>query len=248
MTIGIYCIEHVASGKKYIGKSVDIELRTLKHKSLCTRTSTSKNSNRYLRAAVQKYGWEAFTTYTVEEFPEVDEALIADREVYWMDFYKSLDREFGYNLVRDSSSGVKHSEETLLLISNAAKNISDETRTKMSNSQTGRVCSEETRVKMSAARGNISDETRTKMSESRLGDKNHMFGKSHSAETKAKISNSKKGGTLSEEHKRKISESGKGDKNPRFGKIVSEETRRKMAESRIAHCFKKKLAALTNSH
>lgn len=65
------------------------------------------------------------------------------------------------------------------------------------------------------------------------GENNHWFGKHHSEETKAKMSESHKGKhrTFSEEHKRKISESLKG-------KTLSEERKKKMSESmRILHWY-----------
>jgi len=58
-------------------------------------------------------------------------------------------------------------------------------------------------------------------------------GKTHSKETKRKISEANKGKTLSEETKRKISEAKKGEKHPNYGKTFShsEETKRKMSEA-----------------
>ena len=59
-----------------------------------------------------------------------------------------------------------------------------------------------------------------------------------SAETKKKMSGSKKGSNhpnygkhLSEETKKKMAESHKGEKNPNYGKHLSEETKKKMSES-----------------
>jgi len=69
----------------------------------------------------------------------------------------------------------------------------------------------------------VSDETKHKIAKSRIGKLSP-----HSAETKAKISESKKGRPskpFSEEHRRKLSESGKGRK-------FSEEHRRKISEAR----------------
>lgn len=37
MTIGIYCIEHVESGKKYVGKSIHIQKRINIHKHYLTK-------------------------------------------------------------------------------------------------------------------------------------------------------------------------------------------------------------------
>ena len=90
----------------------------------------------------------------------------------------------------------------------------------------GYVFSEETKRKQSEAhKGNTtwlgkthSEESKRKMSDTRKG-------KTHSEETKRKQSEAKKGKTFSEESKRKMSEAQKG-------KSLSEETRRKMSETR----------------
>ena len=58
-----------------------------------------------------------------------------------------------------------------------------------------------------------------------FGEKNGMYGKHHTEETKQKISNKLKGRIVSEEAKQKI---GKAHKN----KIVSEETRKKLSKSK----------------
>jgi hypothetical protein len=54
---------------------------------------------------------------------------------------------------------------------------------------------------------NPSAETRKKLSEAATGENNPLFGKSHSEETKKKISDSMSGRKLSEEHKDKIGKS-----------------------------------------
>lgn len=75
---------------------------------------------------------------------------------------------------------------------------------------------------------------------SRAGSKNGMFGKTHSAEARAKISAVNKGVTrrsgfkLSKEHRKMISENASkrtGSKNPFFGKKHSEETRKRLSEA-----------------
>lgn len=58
-----------------------------------------------------------------------------------------------------------------------------------------------------------------------FGEKNGMFGKHHSEETKKRISEKLKQRVLSEEHKRKIGEAHKG-------KVYGEETRNKISKSR----------------
>lgn len=95
--------------------------------------------------------------------------------------------------------------------------LSEETRSKISNTLMGHMESEE---------------TRKKKSDSKLGDKNSFFGKKHSDETKDKISMSKKGSSswnkgipMSEESKKKLSDAKKGKK-------ASDETRKKLSLAR----------------
>lgn len=112
MTIGIYSITHRDSGKRYIGKSINIESRLWQHKNLLTKPERSKDCNRHLYNAVQKYGWETFCVETIEEFDWIDDDHIAARELFWMDHFQTCDRRFGYNLRRDSSTKMEVHAET----------------------------------------------------------------------------------------------------------------------------------------
>ena len=86
-----------------------------------------------------------------------------------------------------------------------------------------------------------SDETKKSYSINRvgklIGDKNGMYGKTHSSESKKKMSRPKSGkdnGMYGKKHsdetKKKISENLKGEKNPFYGKKHSDETKNKMSE------------------
>ena len=98
--------------------------------------------------------------------------------------------------------------------------------------------------------GGPCEEMRRKLSVShkglQAGEKNPMFGKNHSEETRKKMSEShknisdetrkkmsesQKGKHLSEEHRRKISESQKGRTAPNKGTHISEETKKKISEA-----------------
>jgi group I intron endonuclease len=118
MTIGIYCILNKINGKRYIGKSKNIEHRFASHKSYLKKDLTDKKAvNRYLFDSVKKYGLENFLFEIVEKFNIVDDNLLKDREIYWMDFYKTCDRAHGYNLRRDSSTATTVHDETRKLLS-----------------------------------------------------------------------------------------------------------------------------------
>lgn len=117
MTIGIYAIEHVATGRRYIGKSIDIEKRFGVHKYNLVSKSRRKDTNRYLWSAVQKYGIDAFSFNVIETFATVDEIRISEAELNWMDFFDSCNRKFGFNLRRDSGTRMIVHQDTLDLMS-----------------------------------------------------------------------------------------------------------------------------------
>ena len=121
MTIGIYYIEHTPTGRKYIGKSVNIERRLYDHQRFLTAPRRSPDCNRHLWAAVQKYGWSAFSTGILQTFDVVDEDLIALAELEWIDTLRTCDRAFGFNLRRDSRTKMIPHPETLAALSDGQK-------------------------------------------------------------------------------------------------------------------------------
>jgi hypothetical protein len=64
------------------------------------------------------------------------------------------------------------------------------------------------------------------------GEKNHMYGKKHTDESKKKISEAGKLRTQSPETRKKISETMTGEKNHNYGKKTSAETRKKISEAK----------------
>lgn len=92
--------------------------------------------------------------------------------------------------------------------------------------------------------GNMTAEER-RQKYGKLGEKNGMYGKTHTEEVRKNISQLKKGNTyfkgkkLSEETKQKLSESRKnkytGEDNPFFGKHHTEETKQKIREKNIGN-------------
>ena len=115
---GIYKIINKVNNKIYVGKAKDIYKRIQAHKYNLTKES--KNENRYLINAWHKYGPLNFEYVVIEEL-ELDEELLREREDYWIVELKATDKDFGYNLRRDSSTGLIVSEETRKLKSEIFK-------------------------------------------------------------------------------------------------------------------------------
>ena len=139
---------------------------------------------------------------------------VCSMEIYYIKMYKEL----GYDLNNltnggDGVCGKPHTEETKSKISKANKGkiISEEQKRKLSNKQTGKKYSNEAKMKMSEShRGKLkSEETKNKMR------------KPKSEESKRKMSEARKGKVLSEETKKKIGNSSRGKSKK---KLVSLDT------------------------
>ena len=87
---GIYCIENLKNGKKYIGQSYNIDYRWNEHKR---RLITQRHTNKHLQASFNKYGIENFKFYVIEYCKE---DKLNEREIYWISYYNTYLGD-GYN-------------------------------------------------------------------------------------------------------------------------------------------------------
>lgn len=101
---GIYCIENIINGKKYIGSSIDVYKRKNRHFS---ELRNNKHKNSKLQNSYNKHGFESFVFYILEFITNKDELII--REQYYIDTKKP---QYNINLIANSSLGVKRSDET----------------------------------------------------------------------------------------------------------------------------------------
>lgn len=135
----IYKATNLINGKVYIGKTIkSLERRRNEHVS---GTSDSTKTFNGIKGAIAKYGKENFS-WEVLEICSQEES--SEREMYYIQLYKSNVNGFGYNLtnggdgasfgdlnpskrpdvkekLRIANTGFKHSEETLLKMSAISK-------------------------------------------------------------------------------------------------------------------------------
>lgn len=117
---GIYCIENLINHKKYIGQSIDIEMRWRGHKSELRR---STHINDYLQNAWNKYGEDNFQFYILEECTT---NIMDDRERYYIMLYNTVNRDYGYNLESGGSINKTLSDYTKRKISENHADVSGE--------------------------------------------------------------------------------------------------------------------------
>lgn len=142
-------------------------------------------NNHHFDSAIQKYGWDNFEHEILFTGLTQDEASIKEREL--IEKYKSNNPEFGYNI----SSGGYGGREGVPQ--------SDEAKRKVSEANKGRFAGEKNYFY------NIH----------RCQEENPFYGKHHSEETKAKLSNLRSGEKKSDDFKRKISKATTGENNPK---------------------------------
>lgn len=186
MTSGIYQIENVMNGRRYIGSAANIISRQYSHKYYFRK---GKHQNRFLQRTWDKHGEKSLRFSTV---------LICSKDnllLYEQLCINALIPEYNICMVAGSPKGTKRTEETkkaasIRMLGNSykkGKKDSPETLLRKSVAQAGRIFSPEhiEKLRISSA------------------------GRTHSLESRMAISLSKKGKKLpafSVEHRRKIGE------------------------------------------
>lgn len=192
----IYKTTNLINGKIYIGQY---------------RGKSKKyfGSGTLIKQAIKKYGKENFVRETLEDNID-NQTLLNEREKYWISFYKSRDRDIGYNLTEGGDGNPSPDEETRKKMADSHKGEKhylfnkhqpEETRRKIAEGNRGKKASLETLKKMSAVAS---------------GENNPFYGKHHTEESKLKNSESNK-----------IAQA--GENNGMFGKKQKEESKKKMS-------------------
>lgn len=86
----IYLIRNLVNHKVYVGQTCNPSRRRSGHFS-----NTKKQIDHPFYRSIQKHGVENFSFEVIEE---CSDDQIDDREIYWITYYDSCNREFGYNI------------------------------------------------------------------------------------------------------------------------------------------------------
>jgi group I intron endonuclease len=177
----IYKLENLVNGRLYIGQTiVKPEKRKADH---FYQLKKNIHKNSHLQNSFNFHGESNFKFDVLCWFNSQEE--LNEAEIYYINFYDTLNRDKGYNVKEGGSNG-KLAKETRHKISLALqgashplydKNHSLETRQKISEALKGKRHTLESRHKMSISRQNMSIETKHKIGISKKGGNNFKYGK-----------------------------------------------------------------------
>lgn len=193
MQSGIYAIKNRINNKMYVGKSVNIKKRKSYHFWLLR---TNNHFNPKLQSAFNKYGEENFEFVILEKCNK-DE--LDDKEIKYINRYNTIND--GYNICEGGEGSL-------------GRTLSEETKQKISNANTGRKQDEVAKKRKSEIMKELwqTAEYRKKMKQ-RPKPKPWNKGRRHTEEEKKHLSEKLKGRRITEEHKKKLHELYKGEKS-----------------------------------
>lgn len=121
----IYKATNLVNDKIYIGQTINtLEYRKNQH----FREAKSKRRHTvYFHNALNKYGYDNFVFEQIDTAKSQEE--LDEKERYWIRYYNSNNKTYGYNLDSGGQSGGKKSEET-------KKKIGETTKIKWENPET----------------------------------------------------------------------------------------------------------------
>lgn len=185
----IYQIRNIKNNKLYIGKTE----RPLAERFEEHLRHARNHENRRLYDAMNKYGYDCFV---IEPIEQVSNAELAEREIYYIALFKTMDKQFGYNMTPGGDGVVSMTPEAL-----------QRHNEKISKALAGRTQPKELVEKRAAKlRGQKrTPEARAKMSKARLGKTPWNKGKHCSQATiqKLRVANTGKHQTEETREKRK---------------------------------------------
>jgi group I intron endonuclease len=206
----IYKITNQINGKIYIGKTIlTIEKRLKRHFYLA-----DKKINRYLYDAINKYNKENFIIELIEE---CEYNLANEREIYYINFYSSNNKEIGYNMTIGGDGG-RMPKESLkkMILKKTGMKLSEEHKRKISEANKGRsphpmtdVCKE--KIKQSLLKSGHKPPIIYWKTE-----EHPMYGKIHSDKTKQKLSEFRTGKTWEEVNGKESAKINKEKMSDRF--------------------------------
>jgi len=163
----IYIIQNKINNKIYVGQTNNIKRRWGRHKY----EAFTKNNQKPLYRSMRKHGIDNFSLIEIES---CDQSNVDELEMFWIEFFQSQSKIFGYNLSQGGkpladSNIIKTRKPPML-----GKKHSKQTRQKMSKDRIGDKNGFYGKTHSSEAKQKMSTNPNRKF----IGKQNYFYGKS----------------------------------------------------------------------
>jgi|SRR5690554_6146055 len=120
MLCGIYVIKNILNGKIYVGSSVDIDKRWVRHKRELRK---GQHHNKHLQSAYTKYGVENFTYDVIHECSPEN---LLKMETFFVAALNSCDNTLGYNIGSiGGGDNITNHPDRDIIVENLTKHLTD---------------------------------------------------------------------------------------------------------------------------
>ena len=200
----VYVILNKVNGKMYVGKDKKFPNRWKRDHLRYAKGGKEKHPHhyQYIHAAINKYGVENFELVELERFETAEEC--SQMEIFWIAFWRTWDRNYGYNLTRGGEGA-------------HGRVVSEETKRKMSEAKKGKYIGGQNPFFGKKHTVESKLEIGRKSKGRSVGENSPHFGEKMPQETRNKISGRRKGKFI-------------GKNNPFYGKTHTPETIKMLSE------------------
>lgn len=113
--ISIYAIKNLINNKVYVGSTKSLKKRKYRH---FYELKINIHSNIHLQRSYNEHGKDKFSFFLLEECIST---IRSEREIYWINYFNSHNKDYGFNIYEPNGDNFQCSKETKQKITNTLK-------------------------------------------------------------------------------------------------------------------------------